>query len=71
MKTFVSSVQTYKIVTQVLYNYTFLQARYLDKSLIRDSVGPFIRAFNFTKSQRFFSMYHIISNHKIASITMT
>lgn len=54
MKTFVSSVQTYKIVTQVLYDYTFLQARYLDKSLIRDSVGPFIRAFNFTKSQRFF-----------------
>lgn len=71
MKTFVSSVQNYKIVTQVLYDYTFLQARYLDKSLIRDSVGPFIRAFNFTKSQRFFSMYHIISNHKIASITMT
>lgn len=71
MKTFVSSVQTYKIVTQVLYDYTFLQARYLDKSLIRDSVGPFIRAFNFTKPQRFFSMYHIISNHKIASITMT
>ena len=71
MKTFVSSVQTYKIVTQVLYDYTFLQARYLDKSLIRDSVGPFIRAFNFTKSQRFFSMYHIISNHKIASNTMT
>ena len=58
MKTFFSSVQTYKIVTQVLYDYTFLQARYLDKSLIRDSVGPFIRAFNFTKSQRFFNVSH-------------